>query len=145
MDVRLIPLDCHTISHTDTDDFLTILPYIWHTIFSTHFPHLKLIFRHNTKAFSICKPLLAAFHPSRTSNAALTLPRGYGGLSWDIEGDFRYLRCLGYTPGALCLVMSGMCRLCALQGRVHYYEGYSMTEAVRPYGSMKILGQKFCF
>ena len=36
----------------------------------------------------------------------------YGGYIIMRSRDFRYLRCR-VIPGALCLVMSGMCRLCA--------------------------------
>ena len=53
--------------------------------------------------------------------------------------DFRYLRCRA-IPGALCLVMSGMCRLCACRDVC-----IIMTEVVRPIRLMKLLGAEVLF
>lgn len=58
--------------------------------------------------------------------------------------DFRYLRCRGHT-GRFVFGYVGDVPVVCMQGRVHYYEGYSMTEVVRPIRLMKLLGAEVLF
>lgn len=84
----------------------------------------------------------------------IILGTGLGGLvnEIDVEHSFKYQEIPNFPistveghSGRLIFGKLGDKKVMALQGRFHYYEGYSMNEVVFPVRVMKYLGLKFLF
>lgn len=84
-----------------------------------------------------------------TPDVALVLGSGLGGFAEHIENKicipyneiegFPVSTVVGHTGQFVCGYV-GDVKLVAMQGRVHYYEGYSMEQVVMPIRIMKMMG-----
>jgi len=92
----------------------------------------------------------AGFEPE----VGIILGTGLGGLAdkIDVVSSLEYSTIPGFPVstveghrGRLIFGMLGGKRVVAMQGRFHYYEGYSMQEVTLPVRVMKLLGIKYLF
>lgn len=87
----------------------------------------------------------------KTPDIALVLGSGLGAFAAQLEDvcEIPYQEIEGFPvstvtghAGKFVIGMIGDKRVIAMQGRVHYYEGYSMEQVVMPIRIMKLLGAK---
>ena len=106
------------------------------------------------KSYEYCKRKINEFAPDFIPKVALVLGSGLGSFAEqvDVKGEISYKEIVGFPVSTVAghngRFLFGYIEnvpVVLMQGRVHYYEGYSMQQVVMPIRLMKMMGAKILF